>query len=59
MSWDDSITRRQLRMIWALKYKLGLNPDVTPYENINRKQARKLIDGLLDEVEALGLDKPE
>lgn len=59
MSWDNLITRRQLRMIWALKYKLGLQPDVTPYEKIDRRQARKLIDGLLDEVEALGLDKPE
>ena len=56
MAWNDQITEKQIRMVWALKAKLGLQPDVDNIANINRRQAQRLIDGLLEEVTAQGLD---
>ena len=53
MAWNDLITEKQLQMVWALKSKLGLDPDLSNIENINRKQAKLLIDGLIEEVNAL------
>ena len=53
MAWNDPITEKQIQMVWALKRKLGLVPDTSNIVNINRKQAKMLIDGLLEEVNAL------
>ena len=59
MAWNDQITEKQIRMVWALKSKLGLEPDTSNIIAINRKQAQLLIDGLLEEVRALGLEQNE
>ena len=40
-------------MVYALKVKLGLEPDVMNIQSINRRQAEKLISGLVEEVNAL------
>ena len=53
MANSDAITEKQIRMVWALKNKLGLIPDVTNIQQIDRQQARRLIDGLLEEVDAI------
>jgi hypothetical protein len=53
MAWNDPITLKQLQMVYALKLQLGLAPDTSNITEINRKQAGLLIDGLLEEVNAL------
>jgi len=53
MAWDDQITMKQLQMVYALKAKLGLDPDCSNIVMITRRQAKKLIDGLIEEVNAL------
>jgi tRNA A37 N6-isopentenylltransferase MiaA len=56
MAWNDVITEKQLQMIWSLKTQLGLNPCLHNIQQINRRKAQMLIDGLLEEVNALPKD---
>jgi hypothetical protein len=44
-------------MVWALKSKLGVVPDVDNIKDIDRRKAKMLIDGLLEEVEKLQSDE--
>jgi tRNA A37 N6-isopentenylltransferase MiaA len=44
-------------MVWALKSKLGFVPDVDNIKDIDRRKAKMLIDGLLEEVEKLQSDE--
>lgn len=53
VAWNDPITEKQLKMIYALKSQLGLKPNYLHFAGINRQQAKELIDGLIAEVEAL------
>lgn len=53
MAWNDPASRRQMQMIWSLKSQLGLDPDLSNMQQINKRQAQMLISGLLDEVNAL------
>jgi hypothetical protein len=52
VSGGDLITDRQLKMIYALKMQLGIRPDYEHFSGITRRQAKHLIDGLLDELNA-------
>ena len=53
MAWNDLVSDKQLQMIWSLKKQLGFDPDISNLKDINRKQAQLLIEGLLEEVNAL------
>jgi hypothetical protein len=53
VAWNDPITEKQLKMIYALKCQLGLKPNYLHFAGINRQQAKELIDGLIEEVNAL------
>ena len=57
MAYDDRISDAQIRMVWALKSKLGVVPDVDNIKDIDRRKAKMLIDGLLEEVEKLQSDE--
>lgn len=59
MAWNDPITEKQLQMVWALKTQLGLNPELHNIMRINRRKAQMLINGLLEEVNALPEDDDE
>ena len=57
MAYDDPISDAQIRLVWALKSKLGFAPDVDNIKDIDRRKAKILIDGLLEEVEKLQSDE--
>lgn len=57
MSGGDTITDKQLKMIYALKMQLGVRPDYTHFANITRRKAAQIIDGLLDELRAQNKDE--
>jgi len=57
VAYDDRISDAQIRMVWALKSKLGVVPDVDNIKDIDRRKAKMLIDGLLEEVEKLQSDE--
>lgn len=59
MSGGDTITDKQLKMIYALKMQLGIRPDYTHFANITRRQAAHIIDGLLEELRAQNKDESD
>jgi hypothetical protein len=50
VAWNDEVTEKQLRMIYALETQLGRTP--SQRTGFNRRKAQMLIDGLLEELHA-------